>query len=327
MPDQSDQIAGILAGLAVLLLTGGLVLGLERARWERRLSVFLGGPTGSVVQVPTVQPGAPTRTSSTQRVPYLLRLGASGLELQQAGISLTPRKFLAIQLLTIVLATLIARVFAVRTDTEGVWLWMAMLGGALVGLALPRQVLKFIRNRRFGKFERQFSIAIESIANALEAGLSLPHSIELMGRDMPAPLGVEFTRVGREMAFGLSLSEALDGMFARVPLTDVEIFVTAVHIQYRTGGNLSQILRTIAHTVRERLRIRGHIRTLTAQARLSSYVVSGLPFAMALLLRLINPTYFQGLLEPGAIRIAMITVIIGIGVGFYIMQRIADIEV
>jgi tight adherence protein B len=116
-------------------------------------------------------------------------------------------------------------------------------------------------------------------------------------------------------------------MLARVPLTDVEIFVTAVHIQYRTGGNLSQILRTIAHTVRERLRIRGHIKVLTAQARLSSYVVTALPFVMALVIRWVNPTYFQRLLEPGTMRYAVIGAVVSVGLGYYVLRRIADIEV
>jgi tight adherence protein B len=327
LSDYLDQIAGILAGLAVLFIAGGLAMRVERARWERRLSSFLNGQTTLEQEGAAAVPRSPQPPSRQRRLLDSVRLGATPLELQQAGLTLTPRKFLGIQLLTVVAGLWIGRLAAVRSGWEGWWLWAAIALGLVVGLWLPRAVMRFLRHRRLGRFERQFSIAIDSIANALESGLSLPQSIELMGRDMPPPLGLEFSRVSRDMGLGLSLGEALDGMLARVPLTDVEIFVTAVHIQYRTGGNLSQILRTIAHTVRERLRIRGHIRVLTAQARLSSYIVTGLPFFMAFMIRWLNPAYFQGLLEAGAMRIALIAAVIFVGLGFYILRRIANIEV
>jgi tight adherence protein B len=299
----------------------------ERARWEARLRSFL-GEQGTMTDKGTASvPRPPPARIRKWRVLQSVRLGARPHELQQAGLTLSPRRFLGIQVLSGVAGLWIGRLAAGRLGWESWWLWAGLIGGVIVGLWVPRAVLRFLRHRRLGRFEQQFALAIESIANALESGLSLPQTLELMGRDMPSPLGVEFTRMTREMGLGLSLGEALDGMLVRVPLVDVELFVTAVHIQYRTGGNLSQILRTIAHTVRERLRIRGLIQVLTAQQRLSSYLVSLLPFVMAVVIRWLNPAYFVQLLEPGAMRLAVMIGIVAVVAGFLVLRRIADIEV
>jgi tight adherence protein B len=123
------------------------------------------------------------------------------------------------------------------------------------------------------------------------------------------------------------LGEALDHLAERVPLQDVQIFAAAVHIQHRTGGYLSDVLRTIASTVRERVNIRGEIRSMTGQQRLSAYVVGTLPFLLALVLKFVSPVYFARLLEPGLMRLLVLVALGGIGLGFYFMLRIADIEV
>jgi tight adherence protein B len=126
---------------------------------------------------------------------------------------------------------------------------------------------------------------------------------------------------------GLPLGEALDGLAQRAPLRDVEIFVAAVHIQYRTGGALSDVLRTLARTVRERVNLRGEVRSITSQQRLSAYLISALPILIALVMKFVSPAYFDRLLEPGFIRILLVGAVAGVVAGFYFMMRIADIEV
>jgi tight adherence protein B len=116
-------------------------------------------------------------------------------------------------------------------------------------------------------------------------------------------------------------------MVGRVPSLDLEMLVTAINIQYRVGGNLSHILKTIAHTIRERVRLRGVLSTLTAQARLSSYIISGMPVVVVLALFVISPGYIIKLFDPGITRIMLIGGIMGIIAGFYIMKRISAIEV
>jgi tight adherence protein B len=161
----------------------------------------------------------------------------------------------------------------------------------------------------------------------MEVGLSVPQALEMVSRDVPAPLGPEFAQVLREMGMGLGLGEALDHLAERVPLQDVQIFAAAVHIQHRTGGYLSTVLRTIATTVRERVNLRGEIRSLTAQQRLSAYMVGALPFLLAAALKFLSPTYFDRLMEPGVMRVLLVLAAAGIAIGFHFMLRIADIEV
>jgi tight adherence protein B len=197
----------------------------------------------------------------------------------------------------------------------------------LVGLAFPHLTLRLQRSRRMRRFEQQFASALDSVANSIQVGLSVPQALEMVSRDMPAPLGPEFAQVLREMGMGLGLGEALEHLAERVPLRDVQIFAAAVHIQYHTGGHLSGVLRTIASTVRERVNLRGEIRSLTAQQRMSAYIVGALPFVLALVLKFLSPQYFNQLLQPGIMRVLVILAILGVATGFHFMMRIADVEV
>jgi tight adherence protein B len=144
---------------------------------------------------------------------------------------------------------------------------------------------------------------------------------------MPKPIGEEFSRLMQEAGLGVPLEQTLDNMLERVPSMDLEMLVTAISIQYRVGGNLSHILKTIAHTIRERVRIRGEISTLTAQARLSSYIISLMPVGVVAILMLLSHDYIIKLFDPGITRFLLIGGIAGIISGFYCMQRIAAIEV
>jgi tight adherence protein B len=320
------QLVGILAGLSILFLSGGLALRVERARWETRLRDFLGlpqGPTEPLI-TPSRRGDAPDGRHPILR---LAKIGAAPHELAQAGLSMSPRRFLVMQVVSAALGCALVRLAALRFGFDPAIVPASLAIGAVGGVWLPRFVLRILRGRRLRRFEKQFPSAIDAVANSLEAGLSLPQSVELVGRDMPTPLGPEFSRVFRELGLGLSLGEALRGLADRVPLSDVELFVTAVEIQYRIGGNQSEILHGIAHTVRERLRIKGEIQVLTAQQRLSAWVVSALPLAITGALKFMNPSYVDRLTEPGMMRIFVIVAILGIISGFYVLMRIADIEV
>jgi tight adherence protein B len=151
--------------------------------------------------------------------------------------------------------------------------------------------------------------------------------MEAVAREMPAPLGTEFTQVLRGLGMGQPLTEALDQLADRVPLRDVEIFVAAVSIQYRTGGGLSHIMHKIAATVRERVNMRSEIKALTAQQRYSAYLISALPVALAVVLKFISPDYFAQLMQPGMMRIILLAAIFGVVAGFFTMLHVAKVEV
>jgi tight adherence protein B len=318
-----DQIAGLLGGLSVLLALAGYALHGQQQQLGARLRVFVGG--GSLDR------GAPDGAGTLRflrqwGVWRRVRLGAQPIQLVQAGVSLTPRRFLFLQLTAGVVGLGLTRLVTAPMGLEGPTSVLVLAGGSGVGLAVPRIVLRVKRSRRLTRFEGQFASALDALANGIEVGLSLSQALEMVSRDMPQPLGPEFGQVVRGLGMGLPLGEALDRLAERVPLRDVEIFVTAVHIQYRTGGGLSQVLRSIAATVRQRVNLRGEVRAMTAQQRYSAYLVSLLPVGIAIIIRIVNPAYFDKLLQPGTMRLLLLGAGAGVVIGFYLMMRIADIE-
>ena len=166
-----------------------------------------------------------------------------------------------------------------------------LLIGALIGFWLPRFWLNRRKGGRLNAFNKQLPDTITLIANALRAGSSFLQAIELVVRESRPPISTEFSRVIREVNLGLPFEQALENMVRRVRSDDLELMATAISIQYQVGGNLAEILDSIAYTIRERVRIKGEIRTLTAQQRLSGYVVAGLPIGLAAFLFVAAPGF------------------------------------
>jgi len=166
------------------------------------------------------------------------------------------------------------------------------------------------------------------LSNGLKAGYSFPQAMASIARSANPPVAEEFARANREVQLGITTDEALTHMVTRIRSEDLDLVVTAVAIQRVVGGNLAEILDNIAFTIRERIRIKGEIHTLTAQARASSYIITGLPIALALILQAINPSYIAPLLSfKGPGPYILIGCAVSISFAFFIMQRIANIEV
>jgi tight adherence protein B len=192
---------------------------------------------------------------------------------------------------------------------------------------VPGFYVKFRQRRRYRALSNQLGDTILLLSNALKAGYSFAQAMATIARSAPAPMSDEFTRAVREMNLGITVDDALEHMNARIKSEDFDLMVTAVQIHRVVGGNLAEILDTIAFTIRERIRIQGEIRTLTAQARASGYIITALPFALTGILTLISPTYITPMFkEPlgwGMLAIALIMM----GIGYAIIRKIATIEV
>ncbi len=211
---------------------------------------------------------------------------------------------------------------------------LALLVGALVGFLLPRFWLGRRKGGRLRAFDKQLPDTITLIANALRAGSSFLQAIELVVRESRPPVSTEFGRVIREVNLGLPFEQALENMVRRVRSDDLELMATAISIQHTVGGNLAEILDSIAYTIRERIRIKGEIRTLTAQQRLSGYVVGFLPMALAGFIFLAAPKFFDPMFfnPPGVLGLPAGVIIMGFGlfmmfIGFMLIRKIVDIEV
>lgn len=197
---------------------------------------------------------------------------------------------------------------------------------AAIGWMVPQFYLSHRASARRKRFNNQLGDTIGMMANSLRAGYSLLQTMELVSRESPPPMSEEFRRVVREVGLGISYQQALDNMLRRIPSEDLDLLVSAIKIQSEIGGNLGQILDVIGETIRERVRIQGEIRTLTAQQSISAYVIAGLPIAMAAVFMLINPDYMLAMFKWPYVCMPIGALVFEV-IGYLVMRKIVAIEV
>jgi len=204
---------------------------------------------------------------------------------------------------------------------------VAMLLSTLIVMFAPLVYVLNRRRRRFYKFLEQLPDALELMVRSLQAGHSFSSALQMVATEMPDPIAREFGKTYEEQNLGLNIKSALENLVERVPVLDLKLCVTAVLIQREIGGNLSEVLRNISHTIRERFRIQGEIRVKSAQARLSGYIVSALPFFLFFWINLVNPDYMKTLYDhPNGVYILGTGIVMQI-IGWLIIRKIVDIEI
>ena len=241
-------------------------------------------------------------------------------QLARADLKITPGEYIIITITSILGTGLIAYVILHRNP-------ILTFGGLVLGFFLPRFYVKYRQAKRMRTFSNQLGDAINLLANGLRSGYSLLQAMDAVAREMPPPISEEFQRVVREIGLGLSNERAMNNMLRRIPSDDLDLMITAINVQHEVGGNLAEILETISHTIRERIRIKGEIRVLTSQQMLSGYIVSFLPVGLGLILYAMNPTYMGRMFQEPC-GWAMIAVgAISMTIGFVIIRKIVNIEV
>ncbi len=201
--------------------------------------------------------------------------------------------------------------------------------GAILGAMAPRMYVKRQQKVRLKKFDDQLPDMINLMVNGLRAGYSTMQAMESISKELPPPISDEFRRVVQEMQLGVPMDRALDNLLRRIPSPDLDFMVTAINVQREVGGNLAEILDTISFTIRERIRIKGEINTLTSQVRTSASILSMIPIFLFILLWFISNDYISSIFDNG---LACGLSVIGVGLflislGYFIMMKIADIEV
>lgn len=200
--------------------------------------------------------------------------------------------------------------------------------GAFVGFIAPRIWVSRKISQRLIAFETQLPDTLSLWTNALRSGYSVLQSMEAVARDASEPTKTEFQRVVQEVQLGIDMSDALQHLLDRVESADLDLVITAVNIQREVGGNLAEILEVIGGTIRERIKLKGEIRVLTAQGRITGYLISFMPIGLALLLQAINPGYMNEMFDNKACGWPMIGVGLAmIGLGGALIQKIVDIEI
>lgn len=203
---------------------------------------------------------------------------------------------------------------------------MAMFIATAVVMGAPLMFVLNQRRRRFRAFLEQLPDALELMVRSLQAGHSFSSALQMVATEMPDPIAQEFGKTYEEQNLGLNIKSALENLVERVPILDLKLCVTAVLIQREIGGNLSEVLRNISHTIRERFRIQGEIRVKSAQARLSGYIVSALPFFLFFWINLVNPSYMKTLYDHEYGVYILGTGVVMQVVGWLIIRKIVDIK-
>jgi tight adherence protein B len=199
-------------------------------------------------------------------------------------------------------------------------------GLALLVYIIPGIVLRNRINRRRLDFERQLVDVLVLINGAVRAGFSLVQSLEVVVKEMRAPANEEFGRVLHEISLGRSIGQALENLSVRMRNRDLDLLITAINIQYTVGGNLTVMLEAVTETIRERIRLFHEVRVLTTQQRYTSYILALLPFIVFGILFFLSPEYMMGLFDRRIIFIPIFAVL-GIVAGFFIVRRMARVEI
>lgn len=240
-------------------------------------------------------------------------------QLMQAGLPMRGSEFIVVCSGAAVLAALILMLFTGKLILAAV--------GTILGFITPLIFLRAKIDRRTAAFNNQLGDSLVLIANSLRTGYSFMQAIEMVSKEMPKPISEEFARVLKEMNLGVPTEDAMNNLAKRIDSDDLDLVITAVIIQRQVGGNLAEVLDNIAGTIRARVKMKGKIRTLTAQGRISGIIVGLLPIAVGLLIYILNPEYIKVLFMHPTGRMMLAAGFVSQLLGIIIIRRIINIEV
>ena len=244
-------------------------------------------------------------------------------ELARADLKFKPGEYIALYVIAIIGGAIIAYLVGGRSP-------ISALIGAGIGAFLPGIYVKSQQTGRLRRFNDQLPDMLNLMVNGLRAGYSTLQAMEAVSKELPSPICDEFKRVVQEMQLGVPMEKSLANLLRRIPSEDLDFVITAINVQREVGGNLAEIMDVISYTIRERIRVKGEIRSLTAQAIYSGRIISLMPIGLLCVLWFLNRKYVMGMFAPGktwcgitALTCAGILIIIG----YFTMSRIANVEV
>ncbi|MDQ0350777.1 tight adherence protein B [Alkalibacillus filiformis] len=206
-------------------------------------------------------------------------------------------------------------------------IWVALLSILLTWFYLPRLYLKIKTKKRLDRSITQLANALGTMSNSMRAGFSFMQSMQVVAKEMPDPIGPEFELTIKEINLGGSYEEAFDQLLRRLPNKDLEMVVSALLIQRQSGGNLAVLLETLRDTIQGRLRVKDEVRTLTAQGRISSWIISLLPIGLALVINVIHPGFFEPLFTNIFGWMLIIFGALFFVIGWLLINKIVQVEV
>ena len=322
MPVSTWLIAGSIF-LAVALGTIAIALLFEFLQERLRARTVVKQLHEFSEQAYTAETGALVRQSAEagwmerefSRVP---RLRDVGRVLREAGSSWSFQTFVVVSL-----GLGMAFALALGAFSRSIF---GVIFGFPIGAAIPYIIVRFQANRRIRKLEEQLPDAIDLMGRAMRAGHPLSAGFKMVADEAPEPIASEFRQVFEEQRFGLPFDDSLLSLGERVRLSDIRILLTAILIHRQVGGNLAEVLDNIAALVRERFKLRRQLRVITAQGRLSGYVLAMLPFALGIAIFTLNRNYMMPIFESEIGRFMLVGAFIFQIIGYLWIRKILDIE-
>ncbi len=307
-------IGFVVLGLAIMV--GGLIV-------SRRSSHLIEERLGISEEATVSEAAGPRKSPMADALNRALAsrgLGSNlATQLARADLKITVGEFMVATVLLVVFAG--AAAYLLRRDV------LITAGACLLAFFAPRVYVGILRGRRLKAFNDQLGDSINLLVNSLRAGYSVMQAMEAIAEEMGPPISVEFGRVVQEVQFGLTLEQALAHMLRRITSDDLDMLVTAINVQREVGGNLAEVLDSISHTIRERVRIKGEMKSLTAQSRVSGYMVSLVPVVLAVFIYLINGEFMSLLFTHVCGWIMLGVAVLGIILGFVIINKMMQIDV
>jgi len=208
-----------------------------------------------------------------------------------------------------------------------VWLpGVALAGGILLGGALPYFYVIRRRNRRMVRFAEEFPDALDSMCRALKAGHPLPAAVEMLAMESPPPISTEMRKTYEEWNLGAPWDEALDNLSARIPIPEVSLFAAAVKLHNKTGGKLSQVLASLAESMRESNALQGEIRAVAAHGKITAAILTVIPAVIAFLMNLVNPSHLEALYQHPVGKDLIAIAVACIVAAHFVMRKILEIR-
>ncbi|OQY36251.1 MAG: hypothetical protein B6I38_00085 [Anaerolineaceae bacterium 4572_5.1] len=307
--------------LVMVLLVVGIVMSSnsERTLVEDRLGRYLEDDSEDVE-------GSADASFLTEWVNRRVEKSSRGDKIKR-DLARADLKFKVAEYFALIVIATVAVAFVAGLLGQGHWISITI--GGVVGFILPSIYVRRQQRKRLAAFNDQLPDMINLMVNGLRAGYSTMQAMESVSKELPPPISDEFRRVVQEMQLGVPMGRALENLLRRIPSEDLDFMITAINVQREVGGNLAEILDTISFTIRERIRIKGEIQVLTSQVRTSAKILSMVPILLAIFLWFINNEYMKGMFENGptcgfsALGAGLFLIVLG----YFIMMRIADIEV
>jgi len=240
-------------------------------------------------------------------------------KLKQAGLSTTVRTFWIISAVLGVFALLLPLLFGLNP--------LIGLGAAIVvGLGLPRWVVGFLGKRRMKKFSSHFADAVDVIVRGIKSGLPVHDCFKIIARESPAPLGPEFQKLVEGLGVGLTLPQALDKMYERMPTPELKFFAIVIAIQQKTGGNLAEALSNLTTVLRARKMMGEKIKALSSEATASAGIIGSLPPAVMILVSLTTPAYMAKLFTDPRGQFMLLVAVCMMGFGIFVMKKMISFK-